>query len=145
MIGIIWIFSYILNYICNTRRDKGQVGFFSCFCSQTWLDPWLRALAGLHTNYKMLSQTKRQHNTTPQPCSWVGHKNDYAQSPHPPQKLNGGLQEPQINIYWPQLNTMWPVTTSRATTIITTILTTTTTTTATVASRSDNYEFIDHN
>ena len=37
--------------------------------------------------------------TQPQHCSWVGHKNDYAHSPRPPKKLNGGLQEPQINIY----------------------------------------------
>ena len=31
----------------------------------------------------------------------------------PPHKLNGSLQERQIIIYWPQLNTMWSVTTSR--------------------------------
>ena len=35
--------------------------------------------------------------------------------PHAPQKLNCSLQEPQINIYWPQLNPMLPVRTSRAT------------------------------
>ena len=32
----------------------------------------------------------------------------------PPHKLNGSLQEPHITIYCPQLNTLWPVTTSRA-------------------------------
>ena len=39
------------------------------------------------------------------------------QTPQPPttvpQKLNGGLQEPQINIYWPQLDIMWQVTRAR--------------------------------
>ena len=32
----------------------------------------------------------------------------------PPHPLNGGLQDPHINIYWPHVNKMWQVTTSRA-------------------------------
>ena len=71
----------------------------------------------------ILSQPQQQHNTTPtqpQHCSWVWHENDCAHQPQPHPihhtKLNGSLQAPQINIYWPQLDKMWPVTTSRATT-----------------------------
>ena len=35
---------------------------------------------------------------------------------NPTHKLNWSLQEHQINIYWPQLNIIWPITTSRVTT-----------------------------
>ena len=47
--------------------------------------------------------------TQPQHCGWVERKIDGAQPTHPtipPQKLNRGLQEPQINIYRPQLDIM---------------------------------------
>ena len=36
--------------------------------------------------------------TQPQNCSLIGHENDCAHHPTPPQKLNSSLQEPQINI-----------------------------------------------
>ena len=68
---------------------------------------------------------------------------NYLYQPKPPQKLNGGLQEHQINIYGPQLNIMWSVTTIRATTM--TLTTTTVSTTTKVASKSANQTFMDHN
>ena len=43
-----------------------------------------------------------QTTTQPQHCSWVGHENDCANPTHhptPPQKLKGGRQETQANIY----------------------------------------------
>ena len=63
------------------------------------------------TDIHKLSQPQRQQNTTSRlHCSWVEHENDCAhctphhptQPNHQPHKLNGSLQEPQINIYWQQ-------------------------------------------
>ena len=98
-------------------------------------------LLDIASQYDELSQVKclliNCHNlndnaTQPQSqhCSWVGYKYDCANpTPPPPHKLNStsGCRspEPQMNIYWPQLNRMWSVTTIMATT---TTLTTTTTT-----------------
>ena len=52
----------------------------------------------------LLSQPQQQHNVTqPQHSCWVGHENDFANPtpppPHPPQKLNSSLCEPQNNIH----------------------------------------------
>ena len=51
----------------------------------------------------MTTQPQAQHNLN----TVVGLDMKMTIHPHPPHKLNGSLQEPQINIYWPQLNIMW--------------------------------------
>ena len=86
--------------------------------------------------FSFLSQLQRQHNTTTKQWLWKPHPKDPTTTP---QKLNSSLQESQINIYWPQLIMMWPVTSGSAKT------TTSTTTTKSTAFRSLRLAFIDHN
>ena len=69
--------------------------------------------------------------TTPTPThqnlnTIVGLDTKITVHPTPPlQKLNRGLLGPQINIYWPQLNIMWLITSNRGTTTTFTTITTT--------------------
>ena len=78
--------------------------------------------------HQILSQPQWQQSKTTsqhQHLSLVGHENDcgnpiHPTPPYPTIRTHHSLQEPQINIYIQQLNLMWLVTTSRATTKSTT-------------------------
>ena len=63
----------------------------------------------------------------------------------PPQKLNGSLQEPQINIFWPQLYIMWSVTTSKTTKTTLTTRTRTTISSTTMRNSTAVYKNKNHN